>query len=86
MTVVASLALSEEEFALGHALASTDVRVELVDLVPVEEALVPYFWVTDAHDPDAFEESVSGRDPTAAVTRLDRSRLDALSPRLGTNR
>jgi len=73
MTVVASLALSEGQFVLGRALAGTDARIELVDLVPVEEALVPYFWVTDTHDPDSFDERVRDSESTTEITRLDES-------------
>lgn len=55
MTVVATIAVVETEFVLGRVLSDTDVRIELVELAPVESALVPYFWIIETHDPDAFE-------------------------------
>ena len=73
MTVVATIAIDEDTFVLGQVFAGTTACIELAEFVPIGNGLVPYFWVTDEHDPATFEASVREESPIAELTRLDES-------------
>ena len=61
MTVLATIAIDADVFALGEVLSDGDTgtRVELTQFVPTADSLVPYFWVTHSADHDAFEPIVT---------------------------
>lgn len=47
MTVIAEITVPAEAFVLGDLLESdSDVRVELERVVPLQEAIIPLFWVS----------------------------------------
>lgn len=74
MTVVASVSVPAERFALGSALASTpDVHVRLDRIVPLGETFAPYFWV----ESDAVESVEAALRETTDLAAFDvTERLD----------
>lgn len=76
MTVIASVVIDAEEFALGQALADTTTRIELTQFVPVGEQFVPYFWREHGGDSDVFERSVRAQSVVERLENLD-GRVDA---------
>lgn len=71
MTVVATVAVPTDAFVLGEILAVESVRIELTQFVPVDDGLVPYFWVSGDHDTEAFERRVAEDPRVDAIERLD---------------
>ena len=73
MTVLATIAIDADGFALGEVLSDGDTgaQVELTQLVPTADSLVPYFWVTHGADHDAFERHVRADPRVARLANLD---------------
>lgn len=73
MTVIAGIAIPGAEFELGQVLAGmgSTARIDLTQVVPMTEGLVPYFWLSGSHDQEAFEASVRGDPRVASLDRLD---------------
>lgn len=70
MSVIAVYSVPAAEFLLGTVLnryPTVDVRLEAV--VPVEEAAVPYLWVSGATD--EVRELMAAEETIAAVAALD---------------
>jgi predicted DNA binding protein len=73
VTVLATIAIDADAFALGEVLSDGDTgtRVELTQFVPTADSLVPYFWVTHSADHDAFERHVRADPRVARLANLD---------------
>lgn len=70
MTIVATVTVEGEAFALGRILSASTTRIELTEFVPTGEQLVPYFWKAQGDD-DEFERSVEASPEVASLVRLD---------------
>lgn len=76
MTVVARIAIDAEDFIIGQVLSHTSTRIKLTQLVPINDALTPYFWKETNGDTGAFEQAVRADDRVKSLTDLD-GRVDA---------
>lgn len=70
MTVLATIAISSDDFDLGKILTGYDSVIELTQFVPIDDDLIPYFWAEN-HDLDAFEEEVRADDRVSELTHLN---------------
>lgn len=69
MATIADFRLPLAEFALGVAIEDApSVRIELERIVPTEEGVLPFFWVWNCPDFEAFERRLLATD---AVTALE---------------
>lgn len=69
--VTAELSVSSDAFTLGQILQDgEDVQIDLTHFVPIETALVPYFWV-ETSDFEGFETAVRADERVASLTALD---------------
>ena len=73
MTTIAGLRIASEGFVLGKVLARPSTHIELTQFVPTGEHLIPYFWVREGYDVEAFEEQVRADPRVGALTDLDGS-------------
>jgi predicted DNA binding protein len=71
MTVVARIAIDAEDFVIGRVLSHTSTRIKLTQLVPINDALTPYFWKETDGDREAFERTVRADDHVKSLTDLD---------------
>lgn len=72
MSVVAELSLRAEEFPLGRTLAEfPDVSVEMEQLVPAGERVLPYVWGCGP-GLDEFVAAAEGNPNVRSITVLDR--------------
>lgn len=70
MIVIADVSIPAEQFPLGRVLdAYPDVELELERLVPLREAIIPLFWVTNG-DAAGMERTLHEDPVTESVTRL----------------
>ncbi|MFC6838409.1 helix-turn-helix domain-containing protein [Halomarina ordinaria] len=73
MIVIVDISIPADQFPLGRVLdAFPDVEIELERLVPMHEAIIPLFWVSDG-DTDAIEETLRADPVTKSVTQLTRA-------------
>jgi len=64
------LTIPTDDLELGQVLHDgEDVRIELTQLVPTGNTLIPYFWA-ETVDPSSFEETVQRDDRVASLERL----------------
>lgn len=73
MTTIAGLRIPSEAFSLGEVLAHPSARIELTQFVPIGEQFVPYFWVGEGYDREAFEQQVRADPRVAVLTDLNGS-------------
>ena len=71
MTVLVTVSIPSDAFALGEILGTPGVQIELLAGVPVGQGPVPYCWVTGAAETAAFERSVRSDPRIASLTALD---------------
>jgi hypothetical protein len=73
MTILANIAVDSDAFELGEILSDgeTDTYIELTQFVPVGESLVPYFWVIDSADLEAYERAVQADSRVERLVRLN---------------
>ncbi|MWG34206.1 helix-turn-helix domain-containing protein [Halomarina oriensis] len=70
MIVIADISVSADQFPLGRILeAYPSVEIELERLVPLQDGIIPLFWVSDG-DSAAIEETLRDDPLTNSVTRL----------------
>ncbi|MCU4751780.1 helix-turn-helix domain-containing protein [Halobacteria archaeon AArc-curdl1] len=71
MATIATFQLPLEGFPLGVGIAGDrSIRVELERVVPTEGVNIPFFWVWNCTDFDAFERRVRDTDAVQSVTVL----------------
>jgi predicted DNA binding protein len=70
MSVIASVEMPAEEFALGAALTDPGVRIRLERVVPTGETFAPYFWVSDDSS-ERVERVLEADDDVDSVRVLD---------------
>ncbi|WP_227380897.1 bacterio-opsin activator domain-containing protein [Haladaptatus halobius] len=69
--VTAEFSVASDAFVLGQILQDgEDVQIDLTHFVPIETALVPYFWV-ETSDFEGFETTVRADERVASLTALD---------------
>lgn len=73
MTTIAGLRIASEDFVLGEVLTHPSARIELTQFVPTSEHLLPYFWVNEGYDVDAFERQIRADPCVDSLTSLDGS-------------
>jgi predicted DNA binding protein len=73
VTVVASVLVDADAFAIGRAFSDTDCRLELARYVPVDAdgGSVPYVWVDRLADREAFEATVESSPAVERIERFD---------------
>lgn len=72
MSVILEFTIPHEEFALGRGLGQSDgARIELERIIPVDEFLIPFFWV-EGGDTELLEEAVHESSYIEDLTALDR--------------
>lgn len=72
MSVIGTIEIPAEKFALGAALAADpDVRIRLERVVPLGSTFVPYIWVSNP-DVEAVEAALRSASPIEAVEVVDR--------------
>ena len=65
------VSLPGEAFALGQILHDHgNLRIDLAQFVPIEDAFVPYVWV-ETGDQSVFEEAVEHDERVASLSALD---------------
>jgi predicted DNA binding protein len=70
MTAIADLVVPARDFELGQlVIGHPGVHVELERIVPLDEGILPFFWVSNA-DPDEVEGTLRSTPEVAAVARL----------------
>ncbi len=73
MTILAAVAIDSGDFALGDVLSDfgTDTRIELTQFIPINDELVPYFWVIHSDDLEEYEQRVQDDPRVERITNLD---------------
>lgn len=70
MAVIADITIDAEAFDLGRVLSGfPDVTIELERIVPLEQNIIPLFWISGA-DLDAIEAALADHVHTERVKRL----------------
>ncbi|MCL7417539.1 MAG: helix-turn-helix domain-containing protein [Halalkalicoccus sp.] len=70
MTIIADITVPSETFALGRLLDEfPDVTIEIERIVPLEETIMPLFWVGNA-DPELIETTFQESPRVNTVARL----------------
>lgn len=78
MTVLASFAVDSEELPIGRLVRNTSVTgLEFERIVPTEDALMPFFWVTGDEFP-TFERALAESSFVADFDLIDRVGVNAL--------
>lgn len=73
MIVIIDISVPADQFPLGRVLDGfPDVEIELERLVPLHEAIVPLFWVSDG-DTEAIEAALREDPITQSVSQLTRA-------------
>jgi len=71
VSVILEFAIGGDEFALGRALGGHgERRVELERIIPVDESLIPFFWV-EAGDQSKLRASVEESSYIENLSRVD---------------
>ncbi|WP_433630326.1 helix-turn-helix domain-containing protein [Halomicrococcus sp. NG-SE-24] len=71
MSVIVEFTIEKEDLALGRALSGAgDVRIELEEIVPANNTVIPFFWVVDP-DQKGLEVSVDESEHVENLARLD---------------
>jgi predicted DNA binding protein len=71
MSVIVEFTLDKDELALGRALAGAgDARIELEQIVPAGNTVIPFFWV-EHPDVEGLEMSVAESEYVENLVRLD---------------
>lgn len=71
MSVIVEFTIGREELALGRALAGAgNARIELEQIVPAGNTLIPFFWV-DHPDTEGLEVSVDESKYVKNLVHLD---------------
>jgi predicted DNA binding protein len=71
MSVSAVLTIPASNFALGQVLSDTGERIELPQFVQISDSLVPYLWVEEPYDHEAFERRVGADERVRSVAVVD---------------
>lgn len=70
MTVIADITVSADAFPLGRVLEDVaGVEIELERIVPLQEAIIPLFWIA-GDDPAVLETTLRDHPETEAVEQL----------------
>lgn len=78
MSVIGEFTVPYTDFALGRLLeVDPEMRVELENIVPTGDAVMPYIWVSES-EATAVEEVLQEDPLVTAVTRIDEVDGDAL--------
>ena len=78
MTVIADITVPAEDFELGRVLGDfPDVEVELERLVPLQEGIIPLFWISGT-DVAEIEAALRENRHTRSVTQLTTADDDTL--------
>ena len=71
MSVILEFTLDNDQFRLGQVLSGPPgVNIELERIVPTEDAVMPFLWVS-GDDYEAFEEKVLASDHVQELVPLD---------------
>jgi predicted DNA binding protein len=70
MTVIADITVPADAFELGRVLQDfPNVEVELERIVPLQESIIPLFWISGT-DTEAVEAALAENRHTKSVTQL----------------
>ena len=70
MTVIADITVPADAFPLGRVLDDVpEVEIELERIVPLQEAIIPLFWISGA-DPSTIEDELLAQPETESVEQL----------------
>lgn len=71
MSVSAVITIPATNFGLGQVLSDAGVRIELPQFVQISDSLVPYLWIDEPYDHEAFEQYVQADERVECVERVD---------------
>lgn len=72
MSVILEFTADSDDFVLGQVLSEpTDMHYELEKIIPTEDAVMPFVWVTGS-DFDTFEEKVRASKYIRELREMDR--------------
>jgi len=78
MSVIATVVVPAEDFALGAALShNPGIRIELERVIPVGSTFIPYFWASD-DSVEAIERTLSAEAAIESFNVVDTVDGDAL--------
>lgn len=70
MAIIADITVPADAFALGRVLeAVPEAAIELERIVPLQEAIIPLFWVSGT-DPEALEATIRQEPKVETVEQL----------------
>jgi predicted DNA binding protein len=78
MSIVVEFSTAVERFELGRLIAESDgPQAELERLIPTEDGVIPYVWVTGSEtELDELAESLTDSEKVASVESLDSLAVD----------